>query len=146
MNDGRRQMRRIVLVAAMVLVSAGAQAGGSRSLSLTVSDSKAVQDSAKTVEPASAVNTPRVPKSANAASGEATGSTGVSERQKFAERPPGVDVRRQSQMQQSRMRGQASQRRASQHMAGMGMRKPVHVRMFSKARIVAVLHRHGIYW
>jgi hypothetical protein len=140
-------MRGIVLVAAMVLVSAGAQAGGSRSLSLTVSDSKAVQDSAKTVEPASAVNTPRAPKSANAASGEATGgSAGVSERQKFAERPPGVGVRRQSQMQQSRMRAQASQRRASQHMAGMGTRKPMHVRMFSKARIVAVLHRHGIYW
>ena len=88
-------MRKIIFVLAMVLVSAGAQAGGSRGLSLTVSDSKAVQDSAKTVEPASAVNTPRAPnsgapnsgapKSANAASGEATGSTGASERQKFAE-------------------------------------------------------------
>jgi hypothetical protein len=145
-------MRKIILVAAMVLVSAGAQAGGSRSLSLAGSDSKAVQESAKTVEPASAIDTPRAPKSASATSGEATGSTGASEtRQKFAERPPGVDVRRQSQMpqsqmQQSRMRAHASQRRAAPHMAGMGMHRPVHIRLLSKARIVAALHRHGIYW
>jgi len=142
-------MRKIILVTAMVLVSAGAQAGGSRSLSLAGSDSKSVQESAKTAEPASAVNAPRVPKSASATSGEATGSTETrksAERQKFAERPPGVDVRRQSQMQQSRMRAHTSQRRAAPHMAGMGMHRPVHIRLFSKARIVAALHRHGIYW
>jgi hypothetical protein len=139
-------MRKIILVAAMVLVSAGAQAGGSRSLSLTGSDSKAVQDSAKSVEPASAVDASRAPKSANATSTGTTGSTGASERQKFTERPPGVDVRRQSQMQQSRMRAHASQRRAGPHMAGMRMRRPVHIRLFSTARIVAALHRHGIYW
>jgi hypothetical protein len=143
-------MRKIILVAAMVLVSAGAQAG-SRSLSLSGSDSKAVQDSAKTAEPASAVDASRAPKSANATSAGTTGSTGASERQKFAERPPGVDIRRQSQMQQSRMqqsrmRAHASQRRAASHMAGMGTRRPVHIRMFSTARIVAALHRHGIYW
>jgi hypothetical protein len=144
-------MRKIILVAAMVLVSAGAQAGQLRSLSLAGSDSKAVQDSAKTVEPASAVDASRAPKSANATSAGTTGSTGASERQKFVERPPGVDIRRQSQMQpsrmqQSRMRAHASQRRAAPHMAGMGMRRPVHIRLFSTARIVAALHRHGIYW
>jgi len=144
-------MRKVILVAAMVLVSAGAEAGESRSLSLTVSDSKAVQESAKTVEPASAVDASRAPKSANATSAGTAVSTGASERQKFAERPPGVDVRRQSemrqsQMRQSRMRAHASQRRGAPHMAGMGMRRPVHVRLFSKARIVAALHRHGIYW
>jgi hypothetical protein len=52
----------------------------------------------------------------------------------------------QSRMQQSRMRTHASQRRAAPHMARMGMRRPVHIRLFSKARIVATLHRHGIYW
>jgi hypothetical protein len=138
-------MRKIILVAAMVLVSAGAQAG-SRSLSLSGSDSKAVQDSAKTVEPVSAVDASRAPKSANATSAGTTGSTGAGERQKFTERPPGVDVRRESQMQQSRMRAHASQRRAAPHMAGMGMRRPAHIRLFSTARIVAALHRHGIYW
>jgi hypothetical protein len=144
-------MRRIILIAAMVLVSAGAQAGGSRSLSLTGSDSKAVQESARSAEPASAVETPRVPKSAgaasaSAASSETTGSAGASEARKFTERPPGVDARRQSQMRQSRMRAHASRRRGAPHMAGMGMRRPMHVRLFSKARIVAALHRHGIYW
>jgi hypothetical protein len=145
-------MRKIILVAAMVLASAGAQAGQLRSLSLAGSDSKAVQDSAKTIEPASAVDASRAPKSANATSTGTTGSTGASERQKFNERPPGVDIRRQSQMQQSRMRSHASRRRASPRMAGMdmhsgmGMRRPVHIRLFSTARIVAALHRHGIYW
>jgi hypothetical protein len=28
----------------------------------------------------------------------------------------------------------------------MGLRRPVHIPLFSKARIVAALHRHGIYW
>jgi hypothetical protein len=148
-------MRKIILIAAMVLVSAGAQAGGSRSLSLTGSDSKAVQDSARTAEPASAVETPRAPRAA-----EATGATDTptsTERQKFTERPPGVDIRRppshrQSQMQSrpSRMSAGAGQRRQSARMsrmgAGMGMHRPGHIRLWSTARIVATLHRHGIYW
>ncbi len=139
-------MRRIVLVAAMVLVSAGAQAG-SRSLSLAGSDSKAVQETSKSVEPASVVDTPRAPRA-----GESTGSTDTPksvERQKFAERPPGVDIRRESQMQSrmpSRMRAGAGQRRAPPQMARMGMHRPRHIRLFSPGRIVAALHRHGIYW
>jgi hypothetical protein len=30
--------------------------------------------------------------------------------------------------------------------AGMGMHRPGHIRPWSTARIVATLHRHGIYW
>jgi hypothetical protein len=148
-------MRKIILIAAMVLVSAGAQAGGSRSLSLTGSDSKAVQDSARTAEPASAGETPRAPRAA-----EATGASDTptsTERQKFTERPPGVDIRRQPSRRQSqmpsrpsRMSARAGQRRQSAHMsrmgAGMGMHRPGHIRLWSTARIVATLHRHGIYW
>ena len=145
-------MRKIILVAAMVMVSAGAQAGGSRSLSLAGSDSKAVQDSARTAEPASAVETQRAPQAA-----DATDTPTSTERQKFTERPPGVDIRRQqfrrqSQMlsRRSRMSAGAGQRRQSARMsrmgAGMGMHRPGHIRLWSTARIVATLHRHGIYW
>jgi hypothetical protein len=145
-------MRKIILIAAMVLVSAGAQAGGSRSLSLAGSDSKAVLDSARTAEPASAVETQRAPQAA-----DATDTPTSTERQKFTERPPGVDIRRQpfrrqSQMlsRRSRMSAGAGQRRQSARMsrmgAGMGMHRPGHIRLWSTARIVATLHRHGIYW
>lgn len=145
-------MRKIILVAAMVMVSAGAQAGGSRSLSLTGSDSKAVQDSARAAEPASAVETQRAPKAA-----DATDTSASTERQKFTERPPGVDVRRQPSRRQpqmqsrpSRMSAGAGQRRQSARMsrrgAGMGMHRPGHIRFWSTARIVATLHRHGFYW
>jgi hypothetical protein len=149
-------MRKIILIAAMVLVSAGAQAGGSRSLSLAGSDSKAVLDSARTAESASAVETQRAPQAADATG--ATDTPTSTERQKFTERPPGVDIRRQpfrrqSQMQSrpSRMSAGAGQRRQSAHMSrmgagGMGMHRPGHIHLWSKARIVATLHRHGIYW
>lgn len=143
-------MRKFILVTAMVLVSAGAQAGGSRSLSLAGSDSRAVQDSARTAEPASAVETQRAPRAA-----EATGATDTStstERQKFTERPPGVDIRRQqshrqSQMQSrpSRMPAGAGRRAQMAQMKQMHMRRPGGLRIVA-SRLVASLHRHGIYW
>ena len=55
-------MRKFALVAAMVLVSVGAQAGQSRGLSLAGSD-KSVQET-KAVEPANAVDAPRAPRAA----------------------------------------------------------------------------------
>ena len=137
-------MRKFVLVFAMVLVSAGAQAGQLRSLSLAGSESKTVQEPAKSVEPASAIETPRTPK--------ATEATGATEKQKFAERPPGVDVSRQSQRQSqtqsrtpSRVTAGAMPRRAPPRMARGDLRRPHH-KHWSAARIVATLHRYGIYW
>jgi hypothetical protein len=137
-------MRKFVLVAAMVLVSAGAQAGQVRSLSLAGSDSKAVQDSAKTSESASVVETPKASR--------ATDVTGVTdnsksvERPKFVERPPGVDVRKQRQ-QQSQMADGAPHRRQSAHMSmsHRGTHRAGHIHL-NTSRIVAALHRHGIYW
>jgi len=143
-------MRKFVLVFAMVLVSAGAQAGQLRSLSLAGSESKTVQEPAKSVEPASAIETPRTPRTPKAT--EATEATGATEKQKFAERPPGVDVSRQSQRQsqmQSRMPSRvtagAMPRRAPPRMARGDLRRPHH-KHWNAARIVATLHRYGIYW
>ncbi len=109
-------MRKFVLVFAMVLVSAGAQAGQLRSLSLAGSESKTVQEPAKSVEPASAIETPRTPRTPKAT--EATEATGATEKQKFAERPPGVDVSRpgfigKAPMADARDIGERKRRRSS---------------------------------
>jgi hypothetical protein len=129
-------MRKFVLVAAMVLVSAGAQAGQSRSLSLAASD-KSVQET-KTVEPASAVDAPRAPKAADAS--DAIETTKSVDRPKFTDRPPGVDMSRRSGMGAA-----TNQHRAASRMAGADFGRP-NRRAWSAARIVATLHHYGIYW
>jgi hypothetical protein len=142
-------MRKIILVASMVLISAGAQAGQSRSLSLAGSD-RVAEVPTTNVQAVSAVDTPRAPKSADA---NATADTPKSiERPKFTERPPGVDARRQSAMQSrpsrrpSQMNADAGARRAQMmKMKQMNMRRPGPIRI-ATARIIASLHRHGIYW
>src|SRR6516165_10415372 len=101
-------MRKFALVAAMVLVSAGAQAGQSRGLSLAASD-KSVQET-KAIEPASAVDAPRAPRAADASG--TTETTKSIDRSKFTERPPGVDMSRRSRMETA-----ASQRRAASQTA-----------------------------
>jgi hypothetical protein len=137
-------MRRFVLVAAMVLVSAGAQAGQSRSLSLAGSDSKAVQVSAKTSGPTRVVETPKAPRAADATSApSATDKSKSFERPKFVERPPGADVRRQRQ--QSQMADSAPHRRRSAHISRPGTHRAGHIHP-NTSRIVAALHRHGFYW
>ena len=137
-------MRKLIVVAAMMVVaSATVQAGQSRSLSLAGSD-KAVQDT-KVAEQASAVETQRrpLPPKAADASGPtgATQSSSVNDKPKYMDRPPGIDMSRQSRMKAAAM----SQHRAPPHMAGMEMRRP-RPRHWSAARIVATLHRYGIYW
>jgi hypothetical protein len=129
-------MRKFALVAAMVLVSVGAQAGQSRGLSLAASD-KSVQET-KAVEPASVVDAPRAPRAADASA--TTETTKSIDRSKFTERPPGVDMSRRS-----RMEAAASQRRPASQTARADIRWPQH-RGWSAARIVATLHHYGIYW
>ena len=91
-------MRKLIVVAAMMVVaSATVQAGQSRSLSLAGSD-KAVQDT-KVAEQASAVETqrrPLPPKAADASGATgATQSSSVNEKPKYMDRPPGIDMSRQ---------------------------------------------------
>jgi hypothetical protein len=137
-------MRKLIVVAAMMVVaSATAQAGQSRSLSLAGSD-KAVQDT-KVAEPVSTLDkqrTPLPPKAADAsgASG-ATQTSSVDEKPKYTERPPGIDMSRRGRMKAAAM----SQRGSRSQMAGMEMRRP-RPKHWSTARIVATLHRYGIYW
>jgi hypothetical protein len=144
-------MRRLIVVATMMIVaSAAAQAGQPRSLSPAGSD-KSVQET-KAAEPVRAAEkqrTPLPPKAADASGAiGATENSSVNETPKYTERPPGVDMSTRSRMKAAAMR----QRRAQPHMtgmqprmAGMEMRRP-HPRHWSAARIVATLHRYGIYW
>jgi hypothetical protein len=137
-------MRKLIVVAAMmVMACATVQAGQSRGLSLAGAD-KAVQDT-KVAEQVSAVETqrrPLPPKAADASGGTGAAPTSsVTEKPKYTERPPGIDMSRQDRMKAAAM----SQRRAPPHMAGMEMRRP-RPRHWSAARIVATLHRYGIYW
>jgi hypothetical protein len=128
-------MRVFVLPAAMILVSAGAQADELRNLSLGGSD-EAVQET-KTAEPVSAVDPvwapmPGAPKAK---------TTKSIDRPKFTGCPPGVEMSRRS-----RMKAAASHRRAPAQMARADVGRP-HDRGWSVvARIVATLHHYGIYW
>ena len=136
-------MRKLIVVAAMMVVaSATVQAGQSRSLSLAGSD-RAVQDT-KVAEQVSAVETqrrPLPPKADASGAAGATQSSSVNEKPKYTERPPGIDMSRQGRLKAAAM----NQHRAPPHMAGMEMRRP-RPRHWSTARIVATLHRYGIYW
>jgi hypothetical protein len=162
-------MRKFVLVAAMVVVSAGAHAGQVRSLSLAGSDSKAIQDSAKTTESASVVDRPKAPRATEAMAAteqpkydqpkydqpksveqpkseerpRSDDRTGSDDRPKFVERPPGIDVGRQPQQPQAAQGAARRRQSAQQSRTGMHRGGRVHV---NPARIIAALHRYGIYW
>jgi len=120
-------MRGFALAAAMILVSAGAQADESRGLSLGGCD-QAVQE-IKTAEPASAVDPMWQPMARGA---EAKTAKSI-DRPKFTGRPPGAEMSRRS-----RMKAAVSHRGAPAQMARAEVGRPHH-RGWSVARIVATL-------
>jgi hypothetical protein len=112
-------MRKFVLIAAMVLLSATAQAGQSRSLTMASTDQPAAS-----TQPA---------KTADAASPAAPAET-----PKFIERPAAVDTTTTAAPPKADP-GKEAPRTAR---AG----KPKHRKYWTEARIIGELHRHGIYW
>ena len=121
-------MRGFVLTAAMILVSAGAQADdASRGLSLGGCD-QAVQET-KTVELASVVD----PEWRPMARGAEARTTKSIEGPKFTGRPLGAEMSRRG-----RMKAAASHRRAPARMARADVGRSHH-RGWSVARIVATL-------
>lgn len=109
-------MRKFILVAAFVLVSATAQAGASRGLTLASSD-----------DPAAAGQVSDAPKAA--------------ERPKYAKRPAAVDAATQrSKAAHAKLLAAKDPR-----LLRAGKPKPK-LGSIVVARVVHALHRHGIYW
>src|SRR5271156_1359940 len=129
-------MRKFVLIAAMALVSATAQAGETRSLSLTDPSVTSTQpNAAETTKVQTAQTTDA-----------ATPPAASAETPKFVERPaaggptptpaqPKADTKADTKADSGkpvRQTAKADKRRHRQH--------------WTEARIIGELHRHGIYW
>lgn len=130
-------MRKLLLVTAMVLISASAQAGQSRSLSLASVDDQAAatttQNSATSAQPAAI-------KSAE---------TSATDTPKFVERPPGVTTVPATTAPATATTSAQPQptdaaRPVASHAAKASRGK--HKTDWTEARIIGELHRHGIYW
>jgi hypothetical protein len=119
-------MRKFILIAAMVLISASAQAGAS--LTVASNDEPAAEqpktgEATKTVEPKT--ETPR----AEASKAEAP---------KFVERPAAVDATPpKAEPAKSEQTKPAFDKKAE---------KTRHKHESTEARVIYELHRHGIYW
>ena len=142
-------MRKSILIAAMVLVSsAAAHAGPSRSLTLASNDppaaaqpSKAVEptksveplkavEPLKTVEPAKAIEAPAAPADAQ-----------TTDAPKFVERPAAVEPCAPGQSTADAKPLDAKPAATQTPKAA----RPKH-KGWTEARIIGELHRHGIYW
>jgi hypothetical protein len=124
-------MRKFVLIAAMVLVSATAQAGQSRSLTVATAEQPAASTQPAAAEPAK-VQTAQTPETVAPAAAPA-------ETPKYVERPAAVDTTTTPPVQpkaDSKVVPQTANKAD----------KPKHKKYWTEARIIGELHRHGIYW
>ena len=121
-------MRKIILVAAMVLVSASAQACGSRSLSLAAANDQASAPQA-TVAPAA------TPTQVSEVAPVATAPA-------YVDRPPAVSTIAPGATTSTST--PAATQPAQKPTAKAG--RPRHNKTWTESRIISELHRHGIYW
>jgi hypothetical protein len=120
-------MRKIILVAAMVLASASAQAGP-RSLSLAAAEDQA---------PA-----PHVTTTASVAP-QLSESAPVTDAPTYVDRPPAVSVPAPAAATPTTTNS-ATATTTTKSTAQAD--KPRHKRYWTEGRIIGELHRHGIYW
>ncbi|WP_426612571.1 hypothetical protein [Bradyrhizobium sp. McL0616] len=122
-------MRKIILVAAMVLVSASAQAGD-RSLSLaTANDATTASQTA----------------TAATATTQVSEAAPVAEAPKYVDRPPVVSTTAPAATTTTTT---TSAPAATQPVPKTTAKadKPKHKRTWTEGRIISELHRHGVYW
>ena len=145
-------MRKFILIAGFVLASAAAQAGD-RSLSLgggettRVSAPAKAADGPRTAEVPQAAEAPKYverpaavePKPEAGKPETSRAETGNTERA----RPRAARMPRYATRPASAGPGSASARRAAMMSRGAGQYR---MRYSIRARIIAALHRHGIYW
>ena len=109
-------MRKFILIAAMVLASATAQAGGGRGLVLASNDEPAASEPSNAVEAKPA------------------------EAPKYVERPPAVDTKTEQPT------AEPSKPVASKNAEPLKAEKSRRRHESTEARVIYELHRHGIYW
>jgi hypothetical protein len=123
-------MRKIILVAAMVLVSASAQAGD-RSLSLAAANDA---NSASQMTTATTTATTQVSEAAP-----------VAEAPKYVDRPAAVSTTAPAApITTTSPPATVATQPASKTTAKAD--KPKHKRYWTEGRIISELHRHGVYW
>jgi len=130
-------MRKFILIAAMVLVSATAQAGASRSLTLAAGEEPVVAQQPKPTEAAKTVEATKPAETATPAE-TPKAEVAPAETPKFVERPSAVVTSTAAQPTKT----DASKPVAAQTRTD----KPKHRHYWTEARIIGELHRHGIYW
>jgi hypothetical protein len=116
-------MRKYMLIAAMVLVSATAQAGQGRSLSLASNDEPAATEQPKAAESAKPVD-----------------AATPAEAPKYVERPAAVEPAAPAPA------ADQSKPVADKGVQPVKAEKPKRKRESTEARVIYELHRHGIYW
>ena len=121
-------MRKIILIAAMVLVSASAQAGD-RSLSMATANDATLAPQATTAT--------------TAATTQVSEAAPVTDAAKYVDRPPAVSTTAPAASTATTSAPTAPQP-APKSTARAD--KPKHKRTWTEGRIISELHRHGVYW
>jgi hypothetical protein len=116
-------MRKFILIAALVLVSASAQAAGMRGLTLASNDEPSAVEQPKAAEAPKAVE-----------------ATKPVEAPKYVERPAAVDTTTEAP------KADAARPVAVTNTQPLKAEKPIRRRESAEARVIYELHRHGIYW
>jgi chromatin remodeling complex protein RSC6 len=134
-------MRKLILIAAMVLISASAQAGPTRGLTMASNDEQpAPADQLRNADPKAtdtkAADTKATDtKAADTKATDTKADPSKADAPKFVERPAAVaapaDAPKADQVKP------APDKKAE---------KPRHRRESTEARVIYELHRHGIYW
>ncbi len=131
-------MRQLILIAAMVLVSATAQAGQTRNLTLASAEGQAATDQAKPVETTQSSESSR--------SVEVTpppDAAKPAETPKFVERPAAIGTAPTQCAPQPTTTDAAKPATTQTAKAD----RPKHrQRGWTESQIIGELHRHGIYW
>jgi hypothetical protein len=118
-------MRKFILITAMVLASATAQAGVSRGLALASNDEPAAVEQAKET----AKEAPKTVEAPNA-----------TEAPKFVDRPAPVTTTTEAPTVEP------AKAVADKNPQAPKVEKPKRRRESTEARVIYELHRHGIYW
>jgi hypothetical protein len=127
-------MRKFILITAMVLVSASAQAGESRGLILASNEDPLAASPAQSVDTKPADVKPVDVKPAAAQPAEAP---------KYVDRPAAVDTKAKQTSDQCPCAAPAN---ADAPRDSFKTVKPKRRHESTEARVIYELHRHGIYW